>query len=171
MRLTIDATQVKGLQALWAHAPQIVGEEMYAVIVEADQFLKGELQQQLPRGAGGISGGAGLAGSIFTDEQRMADRVVGAVASPLIYAEYVELGTRPHMPPIEPLQDWVQVKLNITDEAESRSVAYLIARKISRVGTKPDGTWQRVYDANQVSIEARFARGVDRVLDRLGAPS
>lgn len=171
MKFTIDASEIKGLQALWAHAPQIVGEEMYAVVVEADQFLKGELQQQLPRGAGGIAGGAGLAGSIFTEEQRLSEQVIGAVASPLAYAEYVEVGTRPHMPPIQPIQDWVQAKLNITDESESRSVAFLIARKISRVGTKPDGTWQRIYDASQVSIEARFARGVDHVLDRLGAPA
>ena len=171
MRFTIDASEIKGLRALWSLAPQIVGDEMYAVVVEADQYIKGELQQQLPRGAGGISGGAGLVGSIFTDEQRMSDRVIGAVGSPLVHAEYVEVGTRPHMPPIQPLQDWVQTKLNITDEAESRSVAFLIARKISRVGTKPDGTWQRIYEASQVGIEARFARGVDRVLDRLGAPA
>ena len=171
MRLTIDATEIKGLQALWALAPQIVGDEMYAVVVEAVLYLKGELQQQLPRGAGGIGGGAGLVGSIFTEEQRLSNQVIGAVASPLPYAEYVELGTRPHMPPLQPLEDWVEAKLGITSESERRSVAFLIARKISRVGTKPDGTWQRVFDASQVGIEARFARGVDRVLDRLGAPA
>lgn len=170
MRLTIDASQIKGLKALWSLAPEIVGDEMYRVVVEADQFLKGEVQQGLPRGAGAIAGGAGLAGSIFTEEQRLADSVIGAVASPLLYAEYVELGTRPHMPPIQPLEDWVEAKLNITDPREKRSVAFLIARKISRVGTKPNGTWQRVFDANQSNIEVRFAQGVDRILDRLGAP-
>jgi hypothetical protein len=170
MRLQVRIPEIKGLAALWARAPEIVGEEMLAAVRQADLYLQGELQQKLPRGAGAITGGAGLAGSIFTEEQRAADRVVGMVASPLAYAEFVELGTRPHFPPTRPIEDWVQAKLGIDDPKERASVAFLIARKISVEGTKADGTWQRVADAATPAVEAALAAGIERALDRLGAP-
>lgn len=170
MELKVTIPEIKGLTELWSRAPQIVGDEMFAAVQQADLYLQGELQQRLPRGAGAITGGAGLAGSIFTEEQRAADRVVGMVASPLAYAEYVELGTRPHFPPTRPIEDWVQAKLGIDDPKERASVAFLIARKISVEGTKADGTWQRVADAASPAVEAAIAAGVGRALDRLGAP-
>ena len=171
MQAPIDMSEVRAIEALWRMAPQIVGDELYRSIVEVDQYLKGELQQQLPKGAAGMGGGAGLAGSIATDEQRLADNVIGTVFSPLVYAWYVELGTKPHFPPIEPLEDWVQSKLGIDDERERRQVAFLIARKISIKGTKADGTWQRVLDAADPVLQRKGAEAVDRILDRLGAPA
>lgn len=171
MELRIDAREVDAMRVLWARAPELMSEEMLRAVTEADLYIKGQLQQQLPRGAGGLSGGAGLVGSVFNEEERFADRVIGAVASPLPYAEYRELGTRPHFPPIAPLMDWVQAKLGISSDSEKRSVAFLIARKISRVGTAPDGTWERVAAASESEVERRFADAVDRVLDRLGAPA
>ncbi|MCH2092724.1 MAG: hypothetical protein MK141_14265 [Pseudoxanthomonas sp.] len=171
MEIRLDVREVEALRVLWQRAPQIVGEELYRAAVESDLYFKGELQQQLPRGAGGLSGGAGLVGSIFTEEQLLADNVIGITASALPHAEYVEVGTRPHFPPLQPLEDWVQAKLGITEDSERRSVAFLIARKISRVGTKGDGTWARVAEAGEPEVMRRYAEGVDRVLDRLGAPA
>lgn len=170
MQLRIDTTQFKGVQTLWARFPEVMRDSLLPAITEIDMLMQGELQQQLPRGAGGISGGAGLVGSVFTEEQSLADNVIGMVASPLPYAEYVELGTKPHFPPIEPLVDWVMAKLGITDETEANSVAFLIARKIARVGTKPDGTWARVADATQPEANIRIGLAIDRALDALGAP-
>lgn len=170
MQLRVDTTQLQGVHSLWSRFPQVMRDSLLPVVMEIDLLIQSELQQQLPRGAGGISGGAGLVGSIFTDEQVLADNVIGMVASPLPYAEYVELGTKPHFPPIEPIQDWVMAKLGITDETEARSVAFLIARKISRVGTKPDGTWARVAETQQPEVNRRIAQGIDRALDALGAP-
>lgn len=171
MQFRIDMSDVRATAELWRRAPEIMGEEMYRSVVEADKYIQGELQQNLPRGAAGLGGAAGLAGSVATEEQRMADNVVGAVFSPLEYAVYVETGTRPHFPPIEPLEDWVQQKLGIEDERERRSVAFLIARKISVKGTPADGTWGRVHDLAEPYVERKLAEGVDRVLDRLGAPA
>lgn len=170
MQLRIDTTQFKGVQTLWSRFPEVMRDSLLPVITEIDLLMQGELQQQLPRGAGGIAGGAGLVGSIFTEEQALADNVIGMVASPLPYAEYVELGTKPHFPPIEPLVDWVMAKLGITDETEAHSVAFLIARKIARVGTKPDGTWARVAETIQPEANLRIGRGIDRALDALRAP-
>ena len=58
------------------------------------------------------------------------------------YWKYVEEGTRPHWPPRKPIEDWIRVK-PVVPHADSKgrvpstkSLAFLIARKISREGTK-----------------------------------
>lgn len=170
MQLRIDASQVQGLQALWAKFPEIMREELLPAVRDIDLELLRALKEQLPKGAGGLSGGGGLVGSIFTEEQQLADNVIGMVATALPYAEYVELGTKPHFPPLQPLQDWAMAKLGVSEE-EAPSVAFLIARKIARVGTKADGTWQRVAESQKDRAIEHFEDAVDRVLDRLGAPS
>lgn len=62
------------------------------------------------------------------------------------YWKYVENGTRPHWPPVDAILRWVEIK-PVIPRPDSRGriptpkqLAYLIARKISRVGTqgKPD---------------------------------
>lgn len=169
--LQVHSPNLDAIRALWAQAPEIMGEEMLSAVTAADLYLKGELQQRLPKGAGGISGGAGLAASVFTEEQRLADQVIGAVASGLPYAEWVENGTRPHMPPAEALHEWVRVKLDISDEDEIGRVAQAIAWKISRVGTAPDFSWAETAEYGGAEVERYILEGVARVLDRLGAPA
>lgn len=51
------------------------------------------------------------------------------------YWVYVEYGTGPHWPPLEPILDWVKVKGLASSEGSARQIAFLIARKISRKGT------------------------------------
>ena len=52
------------------------------------------------------------------------------------HAPYIEYGTRPHWPPIEPLAAWA-VRVLQVPKAEARQVGFLIARKIAAVGTEP----------------------------------
>jgi hypothetical protein len=52
------------------------------------------------------------------------------------YVLPVETGTRPHFPPITPLMLWVKKKFGVNDEQSARSIAFAIAKKISKVGTK-----------------------------------
>jgi hypothetical protein len=51
------------------------------------------------------------------------------------YAEYVEFGTRPHMPPPGSLIEWVKIRFNVTDK-EAKGLDYVIRKKIARRGTK-----------------------------------
>lgn len=46
------------------------------------------------------------------------------------HAPYVELGTRPHWPPIEPLKEWARFVLGDED------LGYAVAASIARNGTK-----------------------------------
>jgi hypothetical protein len=49
----------------------------------------------------------------------------------------VNSGSRPHTPPLEPLKDWVRLRLDLADEAEIERVAFAIQRKIATEGTEP----------------------------------
>lgn len=58
------------------------------------------------------------------------------------YWKYVEYGTKPHFPPVDKILEWVMVKPVIPrPDADGniptpQQLAYLIARKISKVGTE-----------------------------------
>lgn len=58
------------------------------------------------------------------------------------YWKYVEYGTKPHFPPIEAIRKWIRVKPILPRQIKGKlptenQLAFLIARKISKVGTKP----------------------------------
>lgn len=74
------------------------------------------------------------------------------------YWKYIESGTRPHWPPVDAIRRWVEIK-PVIPRPDSRGriptpkqLAFLIARKISRVGTqgKPD------LDEAEEQANARF---------------
>lgn len=50
------------------------------------------------------------------------------------YAEFVEFGTGPHMPPVSAIERWVRLKLQKGDK--SRSIAWAIAKGIAKDGTE-----------------------------------
>ena len=56
------------------------------------------------------------------------------------YWRYIEDGTKPHFPPISAIEKWIQVKRIVPytykgKVPSTKQVAYLISRKISKVGT------------------------------------
>ena len=58
------------------------------------------------------------------------------------YWKYIEYGTRPHFPPIQAIRKWIDVKPVLPRPIKGKlptrdKLAFLIARKISRVGTRP----------------------------------
>lgn len=169
--LQVQSPRMEAVRALWAQAPEIMREEMLISVTAADLYLKGELQQRLPQGAGGLSGGAGLAASVFTEEEVLSDRVLGVVASGLAYAEWVEVGTRPHYVDPAKLEEWVRVKLGISDESEITQIAGAVAWKIAHYGTGADFSWAETAEYGGPEVEALMLQGVDRALDRLGAPA
>jgi hypothetical protein len=85
------------------------------------------------------------------------------------YALPVELGTKPHFPPLQPLLDWAQHKLGLHGE-EAEEAARAIQLKISWHGTKgafmfrgamEDGepTIRRMYEACMIRIAERIEAG------------
>lgn len=165
MDIAVDTSQLTQLVDLWRQAPEISGEEMLRAATEIDLLVQGELMQILPRGAGGLHG-AGLAGSVFREEHLVDDGVIGMVATSQPYAEYVEVGTRPHAPPIQPLEDWVEAKLGLRDD-EATSAAFAISRSIAKRGTRAQPVWQTTYQRLVPTIQAKLQQGIDRILGRL----
>lgn len=168
MDIVIDTSQVMQLAELWRRAPKITREEMLRTITECDLLVQGELMQKLPRGAGGTHG-AGLAGTVFREEHALADNVIGMVATKEPYAEYVELGTKPHWvnaAGIESLTDWVEARIGLREE-EAEGMAHGIAWKIRHFGTEAQPIWQQTYVRLLGEITAKFNAAVARIDARL----
>ena len=68
---------------------------------------------------------------------------VGTQLGASAYAAPVETGARPHMPPASALVAWVQKKFQITDEKQALSVAFAVAKKISKRGTRGHDMFSR----------------------------
>jgi hypothetical protein len=76
----------------------------------------------------------------------------------------VELGTRPHFPPVAPIQHWVEKKLGYSGK-EAKSIAYLIARSIWRRGTKG----QKMFSRSFRDLESRIVGILNRIPDDIVA--
>ncbi|MCK5216586.1 MAG: hypothetical protein KAJ93_02295 [Methanosarcinales archaeon] len=71
------------------------------------------------------------------------------------YSVFVEFGTSPHMPPLQPIEEWVRRKrgdLGVKD-SEIKKVARAIQMKISKYGTDPKPFLRPAYDDSQVRVD------------------
>ena len=120
---------------------------------EIGQFMVPAVKAVTPRGASGR-----LRGRTFFEikgkGQDMEMKIVQPAKSDkgYYYGGAVRGGTRPHFPPPSALYDWVMVKLGVPMPA-ARGVAFLIARKISEVGTKPQPYQKEALKANMTKIQ------------------
>lgn len=148
-------------------APDITREEMSASVQEILLLLEREIKDDTPVGVGGS---AGLRGSITHQMMGTALTggigVAGKVFTPMAHGLPVELGTKPHWPPIEPIADWVVAKLGVP-RAEAGSVAFLVARKISRKGTKGVHMFEKNFSEQAGQITNMLLAALDRITARL----
>jgi hypothetical protein len=167
MNISLDASDFSQLADFWRRAPDITRTVLMRAMTAIDAELVGDLTQGLPKGAGGS---AGLQGSIASEEEALADNVIGLVYTDKPHAQYVELGTRPHpvnAAGIQALADWVQAKFVEHDPDEALGIAHAIAWKIRRQGTPANPVWQRTWDAKQPRIRAVFDAAMRRIAGEL----
>lgn len=162
----IDAGQIEAVARAWGQAPELVADELVTMMTEATLLLQRETQERTPRGVS-----SHLAESIIAQEpMRLADQVIGVVSTPILYAVPVEMGTRPHHPPVAPLVEWARIKLGLSpDQAEH--VGFLIAKKIAARGTEGAFMFARAWEANQEQLARMFEAAADRIVERLGSAS
>lgn len=84
-----------------------------------------------------------------------------------LYAIAVETGTRPHFPPTAALLPWVLKKFPGADERKAKSFAFLIARKISKVGTKGIFFFERTRAEHEPRAPAAFDEYLDKAIANL----
>lgn len=153
------------LRAAFVMAPEVVRHELTATTWEASLLLQREVQDITPSGVGG---GGGLKGSISAREPRvLADNVIGTVATSIAHAIPVELGTRPHFPPVDALVDWVRAKFGARGK-EAERIAGAVARKIAVHGTEGAHMFERGFDANAAQVRRMYDRAISRILARIG---
>lgn len=143
--------------------PERYAHELTAAMLEAGLLLEREVKERAPVGVGGA---AGYRGSIAAIPPYMnGDILTGGAGTSSPYAIPVELGTRPHFPPVQPLADWVRAKLGEHDPQAARAIAFCIARKIAAHGTQGQHVFKRALDAAQAQLAGVFDRAVERTLN------
>lgn len=152
--VSIDTTAV---DAALAGASRAILDEMVPAIAEAQMLLEREIKERAPTsGAGTLRDSIGALPIVIGESA-----VRGEVGSALPYAVPVELGSRPHRPPIEPLADWVRRKLGKRGK-EARGIAFAIANKIARDGTRPRHMATEALAATQAQILEMLAAAAER---------
>jgi hypothetical protein len=163
MMLAIGLEGFAELDAAWRRAPDIVREEMTGAMWEAELLLERAVQEKTPVGV------YVLRPSISARAPEVSqDVVIGEVGTSVAHAVPVELGTRPHFPPVEALEDWVMRKLGVPEQ-EAHGVAFLVARKIAARGTPAVGMFHRSFTEKQPQVEIIFANARSRIAERLAA--
>lgn len=102
----------------------------------------------------------------------MGANVYAVDISLLDYWKYIESGTRPHWPPVSAIREWIKVKPVIPRPFENgklpteSQLAFLIGRKISRVGTEGINDFERANQEIFSRMEMSIAEAVTEDLQR-----
>lgn len=151
---------VKGLietqRNLEQAAADLHGEPMLKAMREATLLVERDAKRLAPVDRGGLR-------QSISSEVRVesvnghADSVTGVVGSNKTYAAAVELGSKPHFPPISAIEAW----------AERRGLnAFLVARAISRRGTLPRRFLQGAFEKNKPLILRKIGEGVSGIVQK-----
>jgi HK97 gp10 family phage protein len=150
---TVDI-EVKGLIETQRNMERMVRDLHGAPMLEAMRTATLVVQRDAKINAPVDSGR--LRASITPEVRAMGDEIQGVVGSNVVYAPYVELGTRPHFPPIQALEVWA---------SRHGMTAFLVARAIARKGTKAHKFLTRAFEDNRQRIIDILERGVKKIVE------
>jgi HK97 gp10 family phage protein len=157
--------EIKGLDEAiktFGNADKIIQHEFSLAMDQSVKTISGSAKKLAPVGVSGE-----LRASISDEVKNVgAHDVQGMVGSPLPYAIYVEMGTKPHYPPLAPLILWVERVIQPGDD-KVIGIARAIQRKIGRVGTKPREFFKAAFEGSQDKIYGYFDRALTRIVERL----
>jgi hypothetical protein len=162
MEIRVDVANAEAISRAFLQAPAMVLDELELTMENVTLYLMREAQENTPTAAGTLRSGW----TTQVDVIAQLDSVFGRVTNPLPYALPVELGTKPHFPPLAPLINWVEQKLNLYgDEAEG--AARGIQRKIGRYGSPGFGMAHYALRDGRSTIAAEFEECAQRITARL----
>ncbi len=140
---------------------KVVERRLHGALSEVAAFGEVRVKRATPKGETKI-----LVGSVF-GELQIGPKPKVLWGTPALYGPAVEEGRRPgRMPPPEALEGWVRSKLRVPRDQVPR-VAFLIARKIGRKGTKPRKMFERSIPAIRKFAQKAFDLATKRIADNL----
>lgn len=132
--ITVDMSELKRLHGKIEGVQAVAVREIRLGMSQTTSVIETEVSTLTPVNTGALRASIGT--TLYGSPSGVYSAIVG---TPLLYGEVVERGRRPgKMPPVGAIKLWI-VRKGIATGSEADSVAYLIARKIARVGTK--GAW------------------------------
>lgn len=156
MTLHISMAALETFQRGLVLVPEQTRRELLSTMTSSTLLLEREVKDRMPR-VSGIS-----ASSITSDAFSTPVGVIGTVGSSQPSVLFVELGTKPHMPPVHALIPWVRAVLGV-DAKRAPSVAFLVARKIAKKGTKPQKHFESAVVATENQVVRAFEDAANRV--------
>lgn len=145
--------EIKGLREAQQKAEQVVrdlhGVPMLNAMRDSALLVQRDARKLAPVDTGR------LRSSITPEIRSQGKDIVGVVGSNVKYAAFMELGTRPHWPPIGALEVWAR---------RHGTSAFAVARAIARRGTKPRRYLQNAFLQNKVRIYNRLSRAVAEIV-------
>lgn len=149
------SAEVKGLKETQRNLEQAVrdlrGTPMLNAMRDATLYVTRDAKVNAPVDTGR------LRASITPEVRTQGETIEGVVGSNVTYAPYVELGTRPHWPPIAALEVWAR---------RHHTSAFLVARAIAQRGTPAKQYLQKAFDANKDKIEKRIGQAVEGIVKK-----
>ncbi|WP_374354638.1 hypothetical protein [Limnohabitans sp.] len=161
MNLSISMGDLQTFRRGLREAPEYTERVLQEAMTEATLLMRREWQENLPR-ASGLT-----AASITSDVASTPAGVLGVVGSSQPSAFFLELGTGPHMPPVQALEPWVKAVLGVRDPKEIKSVAFMVARKIAREGTPARYPMARAAQSVEGQVLAMVERAAAKVAEYL----
>lgn len=92
------------------------------------------------------------------------------------YWKYVEYNTKPHFPPLQPLEEWVKNKIKLGlllptpyngKLPTEKQLAFLVARKISKVGTKGTHDLEETLEEINAIYEMKIEEALNQDIEYL----
>lgn len=139
----LEETIVRGLRSTAHRMPEIVRDELSSTSPHP-AIATGELARS-------------------TKVDTVEDGAIVGMDAP--HAAFIEEGTRPHFPPLQPLKDWARLRFG-GSEAEIDQIAFLVARKISRHGIEPRHYFKASVDRIEQLVGDDIKREIFRELGR-----
>jgi len=153
---------LEGVESLVKRFPEVSREVRESKLSEALLLLEARVKEKTPQGAGPIH----LRDTIFPKVQIAGEQITGILGTPQEHGVPVEMGTKAHFPPTEPIRFWVQKVLGLQGR-EAKAAAFLIARAISRRGTKGAAMFEQGFSENESQV-MRILEGIaDEIVRRV----
>jgi hypothetical protein len=156
MQIKIRVNGLDEIRAMAQKYPDISKTQTNWAIRRSIIALQGDSMRNAPKDTGYL---AGHITTQFGDYWGILD--AGAE-----YSLPVHEGSKPHFPPTSVLVNWVSRKFGVSG-TQAKSIAFLIARKIARTGTKGRPFMGDAVRTNERNIQVNFDTALENIIKQL----